>query len=121
MQVPHILNPLNNLNVANPSTTLRARPEFYRRNERKIGPVMVIPRRGSELKAVEEACREASRTVEPLNDLNVLNGPIRFEAFLSLLSFPRITSARVSAPCLRHFARGGNDVQAERRRNRESF
>jgi hypothetical protein len=28
---------------------------------------------GSELKAVEEACREASRTVEPLNDWNVLN------------------------------------------------
>jgi hypothetical protein len=33
------------LNGANPSTMLRARPEFYRRNERKIGPVMVIPRR----------------------------------------------------------------------------
>jgi hypothetical protein len=26
---------------------------------------MVIPSTGSELKAVEEACREASRTVEP--------------------------------------------------------
>jgi len=36
---------------------------------------MVIPRPGSELKAVEEACREASRTVEPLNVLNGLNGP----------------------------------------------
>ena len=31
---------------------------------------MVIPRQGSELKAVEEACREASRTVEPLNVRN---------------------------------------------------
>ena len=31
---------------------------------------MVIPRQGSELKAVEEACREASRTAEPLNDWN---------------------------------------------------
>jgi len=29
---------------------------------------------GSELKAVEEACREASRTVEPLNGWNDLNG-----------------------------------------------
>jgi hypothetical protein len=29
---------------------------------------------GSELKAVEEACREASRTVEPLNDCNDWNG-----------------------------------------------
>ena len=28
---------------------------------------------GSELKAGEEACREASRTVEPLNDWNVWN------------------------------------------------
>ena len=28
---------------------------------------------GSELKAVEEACREASRTAEPLNGLNDLN------------------------------------------------
>jgi hypothetical protein len=28
---------------------------------------------GSELNAVEEACREASRTAEPLNGLNVLN------------------------------------------------
>jgi hypothetical protein len=28
---------------------------------------------GSELKAGEEACREASRTVEPLNGLNILN------------------------------------------------
>ena len=37
---------------------------------------MVIPRQGSELKAVEEACREASRTVEPLNGLNLLNGPM---------------------------------------------
>jgi hypothetical protein len=35
---------------------------------------MVIPRPGSELKAVEEACREASRTVEPLNDWNDWNG-----------------------------------------------
>ena len=37
---------------------------------------MVIPRPGSELKAVEEACREASRTAEPLNDWNVLSGGI---------------------------------------------
>jgi hypothetical protein len=29
---------------------------------------------GSELKAVEGACREASRTVEPLNDWNDWNG-----------------------------------------------
>jgi hypothetical protein len=35
---------------------------------------MVIPRPGSELKAVEEACREASRTAEPLNGWNDLNG-----------------------------------------------
>jgi mRNA-degrading endonuclease RelE of RelBE toxin-antitoxin system len=35
---------------------------------------MVIPRPGSELKAVEEACREASRTVEPLNGWIDLNG-----------------------------------------------
>jgi hypothetical protein len=35
---------------------------------------MVIPRQGSELKAVEEACREASRTVGPLNGWNNLNG-----------------------------------------------
>ena len=35
------LNSVNDLNGANPSTMLRARPEFYRRNERKIGPVMV--------------------------------------------------------------------------------
>ena len=34
---------------------------------------MVYFAMGSELKAVEEACREASRTVEPLNDLNDLN------------------------------------------------
>jgi len=34
----------------------------------------VIPRPGSELKAVEEACCEASRTVEPLNGWNDLNG-----------------------------------------------
>jgi hypothetical protein len=38
-----------------------------------IDAVMVIPSTGSELKAVEEACREASRTAEPLNDWNVLN------------------------------------------------
>jgi hypothetical protein len=31
---------------------------------------------GSELKAAEEACREASRTAEPLNDWNVLSGGI---------------------------------------------
>ena len=35
------LIPINGLNVAHPSTMLRARPEFYRRNERKIEPVMV--------------------------------------------------------------------------------
>ena len=31
----------NGLNGAHPSTKLRARPEFYRRNERMIEPVMV--------------------------------------------------------------------------------
>ena len=41
---------------------------------------MVIPRQGSELKAVEEACREASRTVEPLNGLKRLE---RAAAFVS--------------------------------------
>ena len=61
-------------NGAYPFDQLRARPEFYRKNERKSEPLMVIPRQGSELKAVEEACREASRTVEPLNGLNVWNG-----------------------------------------------
>ncbi len=40
-----------------------------------IEPVMVIPRQGSELKAVEEVCREASRTAEPLIGLNDLNAP----------------------------------------------
>jgi hypothetical protein len=63
-----VLEPLNG---AYPSI---ARPEFYRRNERKSEPLMVIPRQGSELKAVEEACREASRTVGPLNGWNDLNG-----------------------------------------------
>jgi hypothetical protein len=59
----------NDLNEAYPSTPLRARPEFYRRNEREFVPLMGIPRPGSELKAGEEACREASRTVEPLERL----------------------------------------------------
>jgi hypothetical protein len=69
---------VNYLNGAYPSTTLSARPEFYRRNKRKSEPVMVIPRPGSELKAVEEACRETSRTVEPLNGLDDLNVVILF-------------------------------------------
>jgi hypothetical protein len=42
-------------------------------NERKIATTTVIPRPGPELKAVEEACRETSRAVEPLNSWNNLN------------------------------------------------
>ncbi len=63
---------------------------------------MVIPRPGSELKAVEEACREASRTVERLNGLNLLNGP-RFyteDAFYAILA-RRIKMLRGSDPAQR--------------------
>jgi hypothetical protein len=41
---------------------------------------MVIPRPGSEPKAGEKACRESSRTVEPLNGLNDWNKFASFES-----------------------------------------
>ncbi len=56
---------------------------------------MVILGPGSELKAVEEACREASRTAEPLNGLNILNGPpvLVVSFILPRLSFAVTTTA----------------------------
>jgi hypothetical protein len=50
--------------------------ESIRRNAQSSETLMVIPRPGSELKAVEEACREASRTAEALNGLNGPNKSI---------------------------------------------
>ena len=66
---------------------------------------MVIPRQDSELKAVEEACREASRTAEPWNGLNDWNCPPPSGAGMIIIFLERLSrnSALVvllrGAPC----------------------
>jgi len=56
---------------------------------------MVIPRPGSELKAVEKACREASRTVEPIERLEPLEQV--FHPWKALLTHDRSTLQRKSS------------------------
>jgi len=54
---------------------------------------MVIPRPGSELKAGEKACREASRTVEPIERLE----PLEQRPWKALLTHDRSTLQRKSS------------------------
>jgi len=56
---------------------------------------MVIPRPGSELKAGEKACREASRTVEPIERLEPLEQV--FRPWKALLTHDRSTLQRKSS------------------------
>ena len=60
-----------------------------------IEPVVVISRPGSELKAVEEACGEASQTADPLNGLNVLNG-VRYGIAMERLERASVLAASES-------------------------
>src|SRR5882724_10984652 len=59
---------------------------------------MVIPRPGSELKAGEKACREASRTVEPIERLEPLEQV--FRPWKTLLTHDRSTLQRKSSMSL---------------------
>jgi hypothetical protein len=65
-------NVLNDLNGAHPSTN--SEPVLSLSKERaEVRPAHGDSSTGSELKVVEEACREASRTVEPWNVWNDWN------------------------------------------------
>jgi len=53
-RTPDLIRGIERLERSASFDELRARPEFYRRNERKFEPLMVIPRPGSEPKAAKK-------------------------------------------------------------------